>query len=317
MRMPAITAEQRESRRVLKGTLEEARPLITDGRARFNDIQLEMEGSTRAFLATGDTAQLNQGVDGVRQSLDACEAALPVLEQFEENFSLAAAFDRVARLFLAEDEPADELEFYNDHEAIHWLAERVLAYAKHVDGQLLPWLQGALGEIRQWIVKRQEVEDQAPARVQAARQRLVEARAAHPDVQWIRAANRLAEAEAALQAMEAARGQQFHKGIVDAANAAIAVAEGAERAVEEGVGLLTDWNTRVLEAEDMLTQLGVFYVQRNMAQPPPIPQARGLLQQAREKLQQQPPNWTEAILAYNQASELYEIAASGVSEVAA
>src|SRR5438128_6092460 len=104
MRMPAITAEQRESRRVLKGVLDEARPLLEGARAAFNDIQLEMEGSTHAFFATGDTAQLNQVIGSVRESLEACEAALPVLEQFEENFSLAPGFERVARRFLAENE---------------------------------------------------------------------------------------------------------------------------------------------------------------------------------------------------------------------
>jgi len=296
---------------------QEARPLVEQGRAAFNDIQLEMEGTTRAFLASGDTAQLNQVVNSVRESLEACEAALPVLEQFEENFSLAPAFDQVARRFLAEDESPEELQFISDYEAIRWLAERALAYAQHLDTQLLPWLQSALGEIRQWIVKRQEVEDRAPERVAAARQRLDETRTAHPEVQWIRAANRLAEAEAALQAMEAARGVQHHKGVVDAAEAAIGGADRVERSLEEGIGLLQDASTRLLEAEDMLTQLGVFYAQRSMAQPGPMQQARGLLQQAREKLAQQPPQWTEAILAYNQASELYELAASGVGEVAA
>jgi hypothetical protein len=317
MRMPAIMAEQREIRRVLKGALEEARPLVESGRAAFNDVQLEMEGSTRPFLASGDTAQLNQVVGAVRESLEACEAALPVLEQFEENFSLAPAFDRVARRFLAEDESPDELQFYSDYEAIQWLAERVVAYAQHVDTQLLPWLKNALGEVRQWIVKRQELEDQAPARVAAARQRLEEVKAAQPEVQWIRAANRLAEGEAALQAMEAARKSQHHKGVVDQASAAVAAADGVERALEEGLGLLQDGHTRLLEAEDMLSQLGIFYAQRNMAQPEPIQQARQLLQQARERLAQQPPNWTEAILAYNQASELYALAAGGVGEVAA
>ena len=111
MRMPAIMAEQREIRRVLKGALEEARPLVESGRAAFNDVQLEMEGSTRPFLASGDTAQLNQVIGAARESLEACEAALPVLEQFEENFSLAPAFDRVARRFLAEEESPDALQF--------------------------------------------------------------------------------------------------------------------------------------------------------------------------------------------------------------
>src|SRR5207253_274060 len=155
---------------------------------------------THAFLASGDTAQLNHVIQSARESLAACEAALPILEQFEENFSLAPAFERVARPFLAEDESPEELQFTSDHEAIHWLAERILAYAQHVDTQLLPWLKSALGEVRQWIVKRQEVEDQAPARAAAARKRLEEVRAAHPGVQWIRAANRIAEVEAALQA---------------------------------------------------------------------------------------------------------------------
>jgi hypothetical protein len=317
MRMPAITAEQREVRRVLKGALEEARPLVARGRAGLNDVLLEMEGTTRSFLAAGDMTQLNQVISAARESLEACEAALPVLGQFEENFSLAPAFDRVARRMLAEDEAPEELEFASDFEAIRWLAERVLAYARHVDSQLLPWLKNALGEVREWIVKRQEVEDQAPARVHAARLRLDGAQAAHPEVQWVRAANRLAEASAALQAMQAARGKQHHKGIVDAATAALAAADGVERSIEEGAGLLADWQTRLLEAEDMLTQLAVFYAQRNMAQPAPIEQARQLLQQARQKLQQQPPGWTEAVLAYNQASELYDIAASGVGEVAA
>jgi hypothetical protein len=317
MRMPAITAEQREMRRVLKGVLEEARPLVEKARAAFNDVQLEMEGTTRAFLAAGDTAQLNRVISDVGKILEACEEALPVLEQFEENFSLAPAFDRVTRRFLAEDESPETLQFISDYEAIHWLADRVLAYAQHVDAQLLPWLNSALSEVRNWIVKRQEVEDRGPERVEAARRRLESARAAYPEVQWIRAANRLAEAEDALKAMEEARRVQHHKGIVDAAQRAIASADGVERSIEEGLGLMKDGQTRLLEAEDMLTQLGVFYAQRNMAQPEPMHQARQLLQQAREKLGQQPPNWTEAILAYNQASELYEIAASGVGEVAA
>jgi hypothetical protein len=253
----------------------------------------------------------------VRESLEACEAGLPVLEQFEENFSLAPAFDRVARRFLAEDESPEALSFYSDYEAIQWLAERVVAYAQHVDTQLLPWLKNALGEVRQWIVKRQELEDQAPARVAAARQRLEEVRAAHPEIQWIRAASRLGQVEVALQAMEAARKSQHHKGVVDEASVAVAAADGVERTLEEGLGLLQDSSTRLLEAEDMLTQLGIFYAQRNMAQPALIQQAQQLLQQARERLAQQPPNWTEAILAYNQASELYDIAASGIGEVAA
>jgi hypothetical protein len=317
MRMPAITAEQRESRRMLKGVLDEARPMLEGARAAFNDIQLEMEGSTHAFFATGDTAQLNQVIGSVRESLEACEVALPVLEQFEENFSLAPGFERVARRFLAENESPENLQFYSDYEAIRWLAERVLAYAQHVDQQLLPWLKSALGEIREWIVKRQSVEDDAPARVTAARQRLEEARASHPQVQWIRATNRLADADGALQAMEQARRVQHHKGIVEAAEAAIAAADGVERSLEEGKAFIQNPDTAVLEAEDMLTQLSVFYAQRNMAQPEPMQQARQLLQQAREKARQQPPNWTEAVLAYNQASERYELAASGVGEVAA
>jgi hypothetical protein len=146
---------------------------------------------------------------------------------------------------------------------------------------------------------------------------LEEVKAAQPEVQWIRPANRLAEGEAALQAMEAARKSQHHKGVVDQASAAVAAADGVERALEEGLGLLQDGHTRLLEAEDMLSQLGIFYAQRNMAQPEPIQQARQLLQQARERLAQQPPSWTEAILAYNQASELYDLAAGGVGEVAA
>ena len=85
----------------------------------------------------------------------------------------------------------------------------------------------------------------------------------------------------------------------------------------QGLGLLQDPNARLLEAEDMLSQLSVFYAQRNMAQPEPLQQARRLLQQAREKLGEQPSNGTEAVLAYNQASELYDLAASGVGEVAA
>jgi hypothetical protein len=317
MRMPAITAEQRESRRVLKGVLDEARPLLERSRAAFADIQLEMEGTMRSFLATGDTAQLNQAIEATRENLEACEAALPVLEQFEEHFSLAPVFERVARRFLSENESPEDLQFYSDYEAIRWLAERMLAYAQHADQQLLPWLKTALGEIREWIVKRQNVEDQAPARVAAARKRLEEARAAHPQVQWIRATNRLADADAALQAMAQARTVQHHKGIVEAADAAIAAAEGVERSLEEGSTFLQNPDTSLLEAEDMLTQLSVFYAQRNMAQPPPMEQARQLLQQAREKSRQQPPNWTEAVLAYNQASELYELAASGVGEVAA
>lgn len=317
MRMPAIMAEQREIRRVLKGALEEVRPLVEKARAAYNDIQLEMEGTTRAFFATGDTAQLQRVLNDVGEILAACEEALPVLEQFEENFSLAPAFDRVARRFLAEDESPETLQFYSDYEAARWLAERVLAYAQHADTQLLPWLQTALGEVRNWIVKRQDVEDRAPERVAAARRRLEEVRAAHPEVQWVRATNRLAEAEAALTAMEEARSRQHHKGVVDAAQAAIAGADGVERSLEEGLGLMKDPEARLLEAEDLLTQLGIFYAQRNMAQPEPMHQARQLLQQAREKLAQQPPNWSELILAYNQASELYEIAASGVGEVAA
>lgn len=317
MRMPAITAEQREIRRVLKEALDEARPLLEQGRAAFNDFQLEMEGSLRSFFASGDTAKLNQVVESVRENLQACEAALPVLEQFEENFSLAPAFHQVKRRFLAEGETLAGLEFGSDYEAIQWLAERVVAYARHVGEQLLPWLKQALDEVREWIVKRQDVEDQAPARIEAARQRLAAARSAHPELQWIHAANRLAEAEAALRTMEEARGVQHHKGVVDAASAAIAGADAVERSIEEGLGVLQDPNARLLEAEDMLTQLSIFYAQRNMAQPAPIQQARQLLQQAREKLQQQPPNWTEAVLAYNQASELYDLAASGVDEVAA
>jgi hypothetical protein len=317
MRMPAITAEQRESRRVLKGKLEEARPLVEQGRAAYNDAQLEMEGTTRSFLASGDTAQLNRVIHDVAEILTASEEALPVLEQFEENFSLAPAFDRVARRFLAEDESPETLQFYSDHEAIRWLADRVMAYAQHADAQLLPWLKSALGEVRNWIVRRQEVEDRAPERVTAAQRRLEDARAAHPHVQWVRATNRLAEAESALQAMEEARKVQHHKGVVDAAQAAIAAAGGIERSIEEGLGLMKDANARLLEAGDMLTQLGVFYAQRNMAQPEPMHQARQLLQQAREKVAQEPPAWTEAILSYNQASELYEMSASGVGEVAA
>jgi hypothetical protein len=315
--MPAFMAEQREIRRVLKGALDELRPLVEKERAALNDFLLEMEGTTRSFLASGDTAQLTRVLNDVRQTQEACEAALPVLEQFEENFSLAPAFGQVARRFLSEEESPETLQFYSDYEAIRWLAERAVAYAQHVDAQLLPWLKTALGEVRQWIVKRQEVEDQAPERVAAARRRLEEARAAHPEVEWVRAANRLSDAEAALQALETARGLQHHKGIVDAATAAIAAANSIERSIEEGQGLLRDPNPRLLEAEDMMTQLGVFYAQRNMAQPEPLHQARELLRQAREKLEQQPPAWTELILAYNQASELYEIAASGVEEVAA
>jgi hypothetical protein len=317
MRMPAITAEQREARRVLKGVLEEARPLVEGGRAAYNDAQLDMEGTTRAFFASGDTAQINRVMSDVSEILEACEAALPVLEQFEENFALAPAFDRIARRFLSEGESPETLQFYSDYEAIRWLADRVLAYAQHADLQLLPWLKTALGEIRGWIVKRQEVEDRAPDRVEAACRRLEEVRAAHPTVQWVRATNRLAEAESALKAMEEARAIQHHKGVVDAAQAAITAADGAERSIEEGLGLMKDANARLLEAEDMLTQLGLFYSQRSMAQPEPMHQARQLLQQAREKAAQQPPAWAEAIMAYNQASELYEIAASGVGEVAA
>lgn len=317
MRMPAISAEQREIRRVLKGVLEEARPLVERGRAAYNDIQLEMEGTTRAFLATGDTAQLQRVTNDVRETLEACEEALPVLEQFEENFSLAPAFDRVSRRFLAEDESPERQQFHSDYEAARWLADRVLAYAQHAETQLLPWLKSALGEVRSWIVQRQEVEDRAPERVAAAHRQLEETRVAHPEVQWVRATNRLAEAEAALKAMEEARKAQHHKGVVDAAQAAITAAAAVERSLEEGRGMLKDANGRLLEAEDMLSQLGIFYAQRNMAQPEPTHQARQLLQQAREKLAQQPPAMTEAILAYNQASELYEIAASGVGEVAA
>jgi hypothetical protein len=276
-----------------------------------------MEGTTRAFLASGDTAQLNRVINDVGEILAACEEGLPILEQFEENFSLAPAFDRVARRFLSEDESPEAVQFISDHEAIRWLAERVLAYAQHADSQLLPWLQTALGEIRGWIVQRQEVEDRAPERVAAARGRLEEVRAVHPEVQWVRAGNRLAEAESALEAMEAARTGQHHKGVVDAAQAAMGDADVVERSIEEGLGLMKDANARLLEAEDMLTQLGVFYAQRSMAQPEPMHQARQLLQQAREKTTQQPPAWSEAIMAYNQASELYEIAASGVGEVAA
>jgi hypothetical protein len=315
--MPAITAEQREARRVLKGALQEARPLVDKGQAALNDFLLEMEGSTRAFLASGDSAQLQRVMADTQEILAASEAALPVLEQFEENFSVAPTFAQVARRFLAEDESPEAMRFFSDYEAARWLAERVVAYAQHVDGQLLPWLREALGEVRQWIVKRQEVEDEAPRKVAAARQRLEEARAAHPAVQWIRAANRLADAEGSLQALEAARKAQHHKGLVDAATAAVTSAAAAERSIEEGLGLMQDPNTRLLEAEDMLTQLAVFYAQRNMAQPEPLHQARTLLQQARENSAAVPPGWTEAILAYNQASELYEIAASGVDEVAA
>jgi hypothetical protein len=315
--MPAFLTEQRDVRRVLKGALEEARPQLERSRAAFNDFLLEMEGSTRAFFASGDVAQLNQGVEAVRRNLEACEAALPVLEQFEENFSLSPAFDRVGRQFLAPGETPEELRFRSDYEAIRWLAERVVAYARHLDDQLLPWLKTALGEIRDWIVKRQGKEDEAPARAEAARRRLEEVRADHPEVQWVRASNRWAEIEGRLHDLEEARRAHHHQGIVAAAEAAITGADALERSLEEGLSLMQEPDARLLEAEDMLTQLAVFYAQRNMAQPEPMQQARQLLQQAREKVREQPPNWTEAILAYNQASELYEVAASGVGEVVA
>ena len=96
-----------------------------------------------------------------------------------------------------------------------------------------------------------------------ARRRLEEVRAAHPEVQWIRAANRLADVEASLQSMEEARRVQHHKGLVDAANAAVAGAEAVERSLDEGLSLMEDPQTRLLEAEDLLTQLSVFYAQRN------------------------------------------------------
>ena len=45
-----------------------------------NTFLLEMEGSTRAFFASGDTAQLNQGVEAVRENLEACEAAVWIIK---------------------------------------------------------------------------------------------------------------------------------------------------------------------------------------------------------------------------------------------
>ena len=49
-----------------------------------------MEGTTHAFLATGDTAQLNQVANAVRENLETCAAAVPILADlfaFEERRS--------------------------------------------------------------------------------------------------------------------------------------------------------------------------------------------------------------------------------------
>jgi hypothetical protein len=305
MRLPAVTEAQRVSRDYIRDRRGAAAELVESAGRALVDLKYQARVQQEKLLSAGDTQQLETVMAQAERTLALCQEALPALQTFEDRFAMPAAFERLKAELVEEGEDPRSVQFGDNYEAMTWLADRVLLFAKYLTETQIPWLRNAIDEINQWMVERAHHEDDAPARVAEAKRRLEEMRQAHPGLGFIHSEGLLAEADRFLQQIARDRAQNYHQGVAESAEQAIAYAGGAITMAEEALAFAQDPQGAYLGARDALlnarTQLG----SGDPSAAAKLRRAEELLEQARAGSATENPNWAEVLLHYNQASAAF------------
>ena len=143
MRLPAVTQNQREARDYIHHQRGIAAELVQSGQTQLTDLKFESRVREDKLLSAGDTQQIETVVAQAEKLLTVCAEALPALQSFEDNFIMPGSFERLKADLATEDEDPYDLQFADNYEAMTWMADRVLLFAKHVNESLLPWLKDA------------------------------------------------------------------------------------------------------------------------------------------------------------------------------
>jgi hypothetical protein len=304
MRLPAVTEAQRVSRDYLRDRRGAAAELVESAERALTDLKYQARVQEEKLLSGGDTQQLETVMAQAERTLAQCREALPALQTFEDRFALPAEFERLKAEFVTEGEDPQLVQFGDNYEAMTWLADRVLLFAKHLSESLIPWLRGAIDEINEWMVERAHSEDEAPDRVAEAKRRLAELRQAHPQYRFIHSEGLLAEADRFVEQIARDRAQNYHKGVAENAQQAIAYAGGAITMAEEALAFAQDPQGAYLAARDaLLNARAQFAADPSLSAK--LRRAEELLEQARAGAGADNPNWAEVLLLYNQASAVF------------
>jgi hypothetical protein len=305
MRLPAVTEAQRVSRDYLRERRGAAAELVESAERALTDLKYQARVQEEKLLSGGDTQQLETVMAQAERTLAQCREALPALQTFEDRFAMPAEFERLKADFVTEGEDPQLIQFGDNYEAMTWLADRVLLFAKHLTETLIPWLRGAIDEINQWMVERAHNEDEAPARVEEAKKRLAAIREAHPNLRFIHSEGLLADADRFLAQIARDRAQNFHKGVAENAQQAIAYAGGAITMAEEAVAFAQDPEGTYLGARDALLNARAQLGTADASALSKLRRAEELLEQAHAGAAAENPDWAAVLLLYNQASAAF------------
>jgi hypothetical protein len=312
--MPAVTEAQRVSRDYIRDRRGAAAELIESAGQALTDLKYQLRVQQDKLLSAGDTQQTETVLAQAEHLLEQLREALPALQTFEDRFAMPGAFDRLKAEFVSEGENARDILFGDNYEAMTWLADRVLLFAKHLSGTLVPWVRNAIDEINQWMVTRAQSEDEAPAKVAEAKQRLAAMQEAHPHLRFAHSEGLLRDAERFLAQMATDCSQNYHKGVAENAAQAIAYADGALTMAEEALGFAEDPRGAAAGAREAIHATRASREASGRPVPGTLRRAEELLAQAEAAAAGEAPDWPRALLLYNQASAAFADALAEIGD---
>jgi len=308
MRFFGLSREEKEFQREAQERWSEILEALTDCQRRLPEVELRFDQWSSSHMTGKDVEEIRRVLDDVKIIIENCSQALPILERLKDEVELPVEdFRHIKRDFLYEGESMEDIPAFNKIEAAYWVYDRVQSFIQHMRDEQMPWLENALAEVRDWATQSEPAVEQAATRAREVQARVDELERNY-EVHLIQSRMLLNQIADELKNLEAARAENYHKGVVESAQTILSLADGAQRAAEDGIAFMQDPQVKYLEARAALDRMRSDFRRASLPEPVEIRDSEDKLAQARAAAMSANPNWEEAILYYNQAADAYDAA---------
>jgi hypothetical protein len=307
--------QAREAREFARQVRAELVDVLEQCTGAVEDARFRADKALGGRLAEGDVQEVQRVLRAAEDNLDACRRALAMLEEYERSGDVEPTeFSSLKPLLLHEDEDARDVFFDTAPEVVRWVGGRALEFGRYVRDTQVPWLEEALGTVRDAAASTDDIVAQAEQRRQEALDLLKQIGSEHPQVSLAYSEDAAASMEELYQELQAAKQRRVYAEVQDAAQRLGEAAEAVINSAEEAVAFYRDPQEKVMEGRAFLDRLEEEYRRQRLELPEVFYEAQRTLEEARREAAQPQPNWDEAIRLYNHASGLAAEAADLLEE---
>lgn len=252
--------EDREAAEYVRDLIPELTEAMDSSAASLQDLRFRADRALRPRLAEGDVQTVQSVLDQAEANLDACRRVLPALEEYVRSCRLDhGVFRELKPLLLREGEEPSTVSFDNARDAVRWLVDRSLEFARYVRDVQIPWLEQAMEQVRDTAGEA----DRAVAEAEKARSeavaRLSQVQANHPQIKLVYSEQIAEEMEELYTQMQECVSRRVYAEVIDVADRVRRAAEAVVASADEALEFLREPEAKLQEGQAFLDRLAERY----------------------------------------------------------